>query len=211
MKKWIYCTVAIFVSFTWNSAFSGAQSAPEDKTANDATAQQEAPPKAARADDTFVIGSDDVLSIGVWKEADLTKIVPVRTDGKITLPLIGEVTAAGRTPLQLQEEITGKLKGYITDPQVSVIVQEIRSLKFNILGQVNKPGTYQLSTGMTIVDAIAVAGGFRDFAKKKGIYILRQGGTDADNRINFNYQDFIKGKTKQPNVALKSRDTIVVP
>ena len=167
--------------------------------------------KAVPGDDTFIIGTDDVLAISVWKEPDLTKQIPVRADGKISLPLIGEIQAAGRTPLQLEGEISGRLKNYITDPQVSVIVQEIHSLKFNILGQVTKPGSYSLTTGMTVVDAIAVAGGFKDFAKKKGIYVLRPGSTGSDTRLAFNYQDFIKGKNPQQNIVLKPRDTVVVP
>jgi polysaccharide biosynthesis/export protein len=164
-----------------------------------------------KADESFIIGNDDLLAISVWKEPDLTKQIPVRSDGKISMPLIGEMQAAGKTPSQLEHDIAGKLQGYITDPQVSVIVQEIRSLKFNVLGQVNKPGSYSLTSGTTVVDAIAVAGGFKDFAKKKGIYVLRQNSGGTDNRFSFNYQDFVKGKNTQQNIALKPHDTVVVP
>lgn len=173
--------------------------------------QPDAPPKGTHTDDTYIIGNDDVLAISVWKEPDLSKQIPVRSDGKISLPLIGDVQAAGETPLQLQQEIAAGLKSYITDPQVTVIVQQINSQKFNILGQVTKPGTYPLSNGETIVDAIAAAGGFRDFAKKKSIYVLRQTTGGDQTRIDFNYQDFIKGKDTSKNIALKPRDTIVVP
>jgi polysaccharide biosynthesis/export protein len=147
----------------------------------------------------------------VWKEADLSRQTTVRSDGKISLPLIGDVQAAGRTPSQLEADITDKLKSFITQPQVAVIVQEIRSLKFNILGQVIKPGSYLLLTGTTIVDAIATAGGLKDFAKKKGIYILRQNGTGGQYKLEFNYDDFLKGKNTKQNILLKSHDTIVVP
>ena len=175
------------------------------------TTQADAPARASRPDDTFVIGSDDVLSISVWKEPDLTKEVPVRSDGKISLPLIGDVQAAGRTPSQLEMDITEKLKGFITDPQVAVIVQQINSLKFNILGEVAKPGSYTLTSGMTIVDAIAAAGGLKDFAKKKGIYVLRQSSTGVENRYLFNYQDFLKGKNTRQNIVLMPHDTLYVP
>jgi polysaccharide biosynthesis/export protein len=199
-------------------AFASAQtsipSKPDDTTTvavASASVSQDAPVRSARADDTFVIGDDDVLAINVWKDPDLTKQVPVRSDGKISLPLIGDVQAAGRTPPELEQDITDKLKAFITDPQVVVIVQEIHSLKFNILGEVNKPGSYPLTAGTTIVDAIATAGGFKDFAKKKGIYVLRPGLNGNQYRLEFNYQDFIKGKDTKQNIALKPRDTVVVP
>jgi polysaccharide export outer membrane protein len=174
-------------------------------------AQSEAPPKTARPDDSFIIGDGDVLAINVWKEPDLTRSVPVRSDGKISLPLVGELQATGRTPLQLEQDITAKLQSYITAPQVTVIVQQINSLKFNILGEVMKPGSYPLTAGTTIVDAIAIAGGFKDFAKKKGIYVLRQGAVGNESRFAFNYQEFIKGKSTKQNIMLEPRDTIVVP
>jgi polysaccharide export outer membrane protein len=167
--------------------------------------------KPSRADDSFIIGSEDVLAISVWKEPDLTKQIPVRTDGKISLPLIGDIQAAGRTPLQLQLDITDKLKGYITDPQVAIIVQQINSLKYNVFGEVGKPGSYPLNGGTTIVDAIALAGGLKDFAKKKGIYILRINSAGVESRFTFNYEDFIKGKNTKQNIPLKPHDTIVVP
>ena len=166
---------------------------------------------AVHTGDTYTIGDDDVLSINVWKEPELSKQIPVRSDGKISLPLIGEVQAAGRTPLQLQQDISVRLKSYITDPQVTVIVQEINSLKFNILGQVAKPGSYSLTTGTTIVDAIAIAGGFKDFAKKKAISLLRQDSSGNEHRYIFNYLAFIKGTNIDQNISLKPRDTIVVP
>jgi polysaccharide export outer membrane protein len=121
------------------------------------------------------------------------------------------VQAAGQTPVQLEEEIAGKLQKYITDPQVTVIVQEINSEKFNILGQVAKPGAYSLTRETTVLDAIASAGGFRDFAKQKAIYILRQELGGGESRIPFNYKDVIKGKNAGQNIRLEPRDTVVVP
>lgn len=162
-------------------------------------------------DDNFVIGNDDVLAISVWKEPELSKSVPVRSDGKISLPLMGEVQATGRTPLQLETEISSKLKSYITAPEVSVIVEQINSKKFNILGMISKPGTYPLGLPLTIMDAIALGGGFRDFAKTKDVYILRQKADGSEYRIHFNYKDFIKGKNPDQNVRIEPRDTIIVP
>ncbi len=181
--------------------------APPDQT----NAQANPPAGSAQPGDTFVIGPDDVLAINVWKETELTRVVPVRSDGKISLPLIGDIEAAGRTPMQLEGDIAAKLKGYITDPQVTVIVQQILSQKFNILGQISKPGTYVLSAGTTIVDAIALAGGFKDFAKRKGVYILRLNSVGKEERFNFNYDKFLKEKNTAQNIMLKPHDTIVVP
>lgn len=161
--------------------------------------------------DSFVIGNDDVLAINVWKEPDLSRSIQVRSDGKISLPLVGEVQAAGRTPVQLEQDITTKLQNYIAKPEVTVMVDKINSEKFNILGQVSKPGSYSIALAQTIVDAIAIAGGTRDFAKKKSIYVLRQHPGGGESRITFNYQDYIKGKNVQQNVKLEPHDTIVVP
>jgi polysaccharide export outer membrane protein len=179
-----------------------------DKTRKDAGPVKDSP-KAN--DDNFVIGADDVLAINVWKEAEISRSVPVRSDGKISLPLAGEVQAAGQTPRQLEVEIAKRLQNYISEPEVTVIVQQINSQKFNILGQVVKPGSYPLTNSLTILDAIAVAGGFRDFAKKKSIYVLRQSPGGGQSRVHFNYKDVIKGKDADQNVQLQPRDTIVVP
>ncbi len=125
-------------------------------------------------DGDFVIGNGDVLAISVWKQPDLSRSVPVRSDGKVSLPLVGEIKAAGQTPLSLEDELTTKFKPYLAEPEVTVIVEQINSEKFNILGRVAKPGSYQLVNPTTVLDAIALAGGCRDFAKQKSIYILRR-------------------------------------
>jgi polysaccharide export outer membrane protein len=163
------------------------------------------------SDDSFVIGADDVLAVNVWKEPDISRSVPVRSDGKITLPLVGELQAGGQTPRQLQTEITTKLRNFISEPEVTVMVQEIRSQRFNILGQVSKPGSYLISNSARVLDAIAVAGGFRDFAKKKSIYVLRPTPDGGQTRLAFNYSDVVKGKSPEQNVELRPHDTIVVP
>jgi polysaccharide export outer membrane protein len=162
-------------------------------------------------DDSFVIGNDDVLAINVWKEPDISRSIPVRSDGKISLPLVGEVQATGRTPLNLEEDIAGKLKSYISEPEVTVMVQQINSQKFNVLGQVAHPGSFVITNSPTVLDAIAAAGGFRDFAKTKSIYVLRENPDGTQARLFFNYKDVIKGVNSSQNVKLQPRDTIVVP
>jgi len=162
-------------------------------------------------DDSFVIGNDDVLAINVWKEPEISRSVPVRSDGKISLPLVGEVQASGETPRKLEQAIAAKLQSYLSEPEVTVIVQEIKSQRFNILGQVARPGSYSLANAATVLDAIALAGGFRDFAKQKAIYVLRRNPDGRESRIRFNYTAVIKGKNSGQNVNLQPRDTIVVP
>jgi polysaccharide biosynthesis/export protein len=162
-------------------------------------------------DDSFVIGNDDVLAINVWKEPDISRSIPVRSDGKISLPLVGEVQAAGQTPLKLEQDIAARLKNYIGEPEVTVIVQQINSQKFNILGMVNRPGTYPVTNSATVLDAIALAGGFKDFAKQKSIYILRQNPDGTQTRLPFNYKEVVKGQNTAQNIKLQPRDTIVVP
>ena len=205
-------TMSIFAS-TALMAQSGSE--PSTPTAGSPAATQPAQnveASAAKAhDNSFVIGNDDVLAINVWKEPDVSRSVPVRSDGKISLPLVGEVQATGRTPLKLEEEIAARLKNYIAEPEVTVIVQQINSQKFNILGQVNKPGSYVISNSATVLDAIALAGGFRDFAKQKSIYILRQDADGSQTRLPFNYKEVVKGKNSGQNIKLQPRDTIVVP
>jgi polysaccharide export outer membrane protein len=161
--------------------------------------------------DSYVIGAEDVISIYVWKEPEMSKSVPVRPDGMISLPLIGEVKAAGYTPVQLQGILADNMKKYVSDPQVTVIVEKVASLSFNMVGEISKPGYYPLTRRMTVLDAIALAGGFKDFAKTKKVYILRTSANGAEQRIPFNYNEVIKGKNPQQNIELQPRDTIVVP
>jgi polysaccharide biosynthesis/export protein len=159
----------------------------------------------------YVIGDSDLLDIDVWKEKEISQQIPVRPDGKISLPLIGEIQAAGLTPLQLQDNISQDLKAYIDNPEVTVIVVNPLSHQFNIVGQVARPGAYPLTESMTVLDAIAEAGGFKDFAKETKIYVLRPAPGGIRVRILFNYKKVIKGDDLQENVPLKPGDTIVVP
>jgi len=161
--------------------------------------------------DDYLIGADDVLAINVWKEPDLSRTVPVRPDGRITLPLIGDIAASGTTPKQLQASIEQDLSKYISKPAVTVIVQEAKSHKFNIVGEVQKPGAYVLTGPLTVLDAIALAGGFRDWAKVKSIYVLRPGPNGSRSKLAFNYKKVIKGGDGAENIQLKMGDTVVVP
>lgn len=159
----------------------------------------------------YLIGPDDVLAINVWKEPEISRTLPVRPDGDISLPLVGDLKASGHTPTELQKEITDQLVEYLSNPEVTVLVQEAKSHKFNIIGEVEKPGTYVMAGPMTILDAIATAGGVREFAKTTKIYVLRVNADGSRVRLPFNYKEVIKGKDLRADVQLQSRDTIVVP
>lgn len=204
--------IAFAVTVTTRMAFGQVDR--ELPTASAASASDPKPSTVSSLkspDDKYVIGDDDVLDINVWQEPGLTVSVPVRSDGKITLPLTGEIQAAGRTPVQLEQDITAKLRAYVVQPDVAVIVQKMNSKKFNILGRVLKPGSYSLSSTTTVLDAIAEAGGFMDFAKRKSIYILRATSNGGTTRIPFNYEDVVKGKHPGENITLEPHDTIIVP
>lgn len=158
----------------------------------------------------YVIGEQDVLTIVVWKERELSGTVTVRPDGKITLPLVNEIKVVGMTPAQLQTVLTEKFKPFLTVPQVTVEVNQINSRRVYLIGEVQKTGTYILNSTTTVLQVIAEAGGFRDFAKPKDIYILRnQGGKQT--RYPFNYPDVIRGKRPEQNIVLQPGDLIVVP
>ena len=167
--------------------------------------------KSAASDDSYVIGANDVLAINVWKEPDVSRSVPVRSDGKISLPLVGELQASGQTPRQLEQGISKRLQSYISEPEVTVIVTDSKSQKVNILGMVARPGAYLLTSSTTILDAVAMAGGFKDFAKQKSIYVLRQAPDGTQKRMPFNYKEVIKGKNPEQNIRLQAGDTVVVP
>jgi len=161
--------------------------------------------------DDYVIGAEDVLAISVWKEPDLTRQVPVRPDGKISLPLIGEVVASGLTPPKLSSVISEKLKAYISNPEVNVIVQEVRSQVFNVIGEVGKPGPYELTRPTTILDAIGLAGGPAPFAKVKNIYVLRNLSNGRQQKLYFDYKAALKGQKMEQNIYLKAGDILIVP
>jgi polysaccharide biosynthesis/export protein len=203
----VTCVVASMLSAQSDQVKASAVSHPVSA----ADAHSGVSPTPAAHDNTFIIGKNDVLAVNVWKEPDISRSIPVRSDGKISLPLVGEIQAAGQTPLKLEQDIATRLKNYIEEPEVTVIVEQINSAKFNILGMVTKPGTYPLVSSATVLDAIALAGGFRDFAKQKSIYVLRQNPDGTQTRLPFNYKEVIKGRNTAQNVPLQPGDTIVIP
>jgi polysaccharide export outer membrane protein len=157
----------------------------------------------------YVIGPDDMLRIAVWKEPDMNATLPVRPDGKISLPLLDDVQAAGLTPLQLKDSITGKLKKYIADPHVTVVVTAMNSQRIFVTGEVTHTGAIPLLPNMTVLQALASAG-FTQFANLKGIYLLRtENGQQV--KLPFNYKDVVKGRHPEQNITLKPGDTVVVP
>lgn len=155
---------------------------------------------------SYQIGAGDVLSVKVWKEADISGVYQVRPDGKITLPLVGDVQAGDLTPLQLTESLTKALSEYINKPEVTVSIQQVLSKKFYITGEINRPGAYALVVPITVMEALSNSGGFREFANKKKIVIMR-----GTQRIKFNYNDVIKGKNLDTNIFLQDGDHIYVP
>jgi polysaccharide export outer membrane protein len=167
--------------------------------------------KAVQGDDpAYLIGAQDVLDISVWKEPDISRTVPVRPDGKISLPLVRDIQAAGLTPMQLERLVAEKLQKYVTDPQVTVIVKEINSQRIYILGEVNRSGTFTLLPNMTVLQALSGAGGFTQFANMKGIYVTRlENGRPV--KYSFNYKEVVNGQNPGQNIVLKPGDTIVVP
>jgi polysaccharide export outer membrane protein len=157
----------------------------------------------------YVIGPDDTLHITVWKEPDMSAALPVRSDGKISLPLLDDVQAAGLTPLQLKDSIKEKLKKYISDPRVTVVVTAMNSRRIFVTGEVTHTGTMALLPNMTMLQALASAG-FTQFANLKGIYLLRtENGQQV--KLPFNYKEVVKGRHPEQNIMLKPGDTIVVP
>jgi polysaccharide biosynthesis/export protein len=163
------------------------------------------------ADSTFVIGPSDVLAISVWKEPEITRAVTVRRDGKISLPLVGELVASGLTTKQLQQTITEKLQSFLASPEVTVIVQEAKSKSVTVIGQVLKPGSYDLSKSMKVLDVLALSGGFRDFAKVTKIFVVRTAPDGSVQQLKFDYKRVIKGRDLTENIELQPNDTIVVP
>lgn len=167
-------------------------------------------PGAILTDPDYKIGPMDVLRIDVWKEADISRVVPVRPDGKISLPLLGDIQAAGLTTMQLSAVIAGGLKEYITNPQVTVSLSEINSRRVYITGEVTRPGALPLLPNMTVLQALSSTGGFTQFAKLKGIYVLR---TENGKKMKypFNYKNVVAGRNQEQDIELQPGDVIVVP
>jgi polysaccharide biosynthesis/export protein len=178
---------------------------------------QQTPDAAAEVVD-YRIGPGDVLELVVWKEADLTRDVAVRADGKATVPLIGDIEATGRTSSQLASEITKALTRFVSAPQVTVSVKVAQSARFYVLGQVAKPGDFPLTGRTTVIQGLALAGGFKEFAHTESIVIVRQDrgvslpkGRPSESLIQVNYKKLEDGKDLSQNVVLRPGDTILVP
>ena len=172
---------------------------------------QQAAQNAKRVVDDYRIGPSDVLAINVWKDAELTRTVTVRPDGRISLPLVGELEVNGLTASGVQRLIGQRLAEYISSPQVTVIVQEVKSQTYVVVGKVGKPGSFDLGKPTTVLEAIAIAGGLLDFAKGNKIKILRRQPGGQTETLYFDYKQVVKGKNTDQNLELQNGDTIVVP
>jgi len=200
-RYWIFALSLVLLTGLRNRASS------DDRTGSNGTQTTTA---GVQVGPEYVIGPADSLEINVWKENDLDAKVPVRPDGKISLPLLGDVTASGFTPTQLAADLSQRLKKYVDDPRVTVVVTAVNSRRIYIVGEVVHTGAYPLLGNMTVLQALSGAGGFSPFASLKNIYILRnQNG--ALVKLPFNYKKVIKGENMQQNVQLRPGDTIVVP
>lgn len=218
--KWVVMSLAFPASIGVFSAASGQQASPSNRSA--ATPARPAataplPPVAPAAtpapvvvSSDYVIGPEDMLQVSVWKNEALSRVLPVRPDGKISLPLLHDVQAAGLTPMQLRDKLAAALAEFMPNPEVSVTVTDVKSYRVSVLGEVQKPGVLQLKSATTILEAIAMAGGFRDFASPSKIVIFRKDESGNTQKIKFNYNRAI-GNSTEENVTLKTGDVVVVP
>lgn len=185
-------SLAVVLALGFSASVRGQEGADKKQAPPAATATGSAA-KPAINDPNYIIGPQDVVDINVWKEPDLTRQVPVRPDGKISMPLLNDVQAAGLTPMQLTAQITASLRKFISEPQVTVVVTQINSQRIFILGEVNHAGAFPLLPGMTMLEALSSAGGFTMFANTKRIYLLRSVNGNQE-KYPFNYNDVIHGK-----------------
>jgi polysaccharide export outer membrane protein len=201
---WVLFVAAGMLAQSSDPSKAGDAKAGDARTSKPADTVQE-----TGASSDYVIGADDVLHISVWKEPELSEQLPVRPDGKISMPLLNDIPAAGLTPLALKDSITEKLKKYIADPRVTVVVTAMNSQRIFVTGEVAHSGPITLLPQMTVLQALAQAG-FTQFANLKAIYVLRtQNG--KQQKIPFNYKDVVKGNHPEQNIVLKPGDTVVVP
>ena len=203
-KYKVHLLIAALAISLFSPAFIFAQAGGEDISKKQAHAE------IVADSDRYVIGPEDVLYIHTWKEESLSRQIPVRMDGKISLPLIDEVQAAGLTPLQLKQALIEKFKRFMDNPSVSVIVMEANSFKVYVSGQVKTPGVYKIRGETSLLQIIPMAGGFTDWANQKKIVIIRKE-IGKEKRITVNYKKIVDGKEPASNSILKSGDTIIVP
>jgi polysaccharide export outer membrane protein len=204
LRKAFFAFLAVAAVFA--AASADTASAAKDKDAQKAN-------EAAAVQDEYIIGIEDVLEISVWKNQDLSKIVVVRPDGMISMPLIGDVRAAGKTPSQLRSEIVERLKEFQETVVASVIVQEVKSYRIFVLGEVLNPGTYTMMRKTTVIQAIALAGGFNQFASKNNIVLIRERAdrSSRPERLSISFDDIIDSDKGDKNLILRPGDTIFVP
>jgi polysaccharide export outer membrane protein len=230
LLKVICRVLAMMLAFTWHA--SNAQGSPpakpdkvkessskpgkaaaKEQSPTAAPAQDVAAAKAqapANLDEEYTIGEQDVLGIAVWKENDLSKDVVVRPDGKITVPLVGEIDVVGMKPRELQDLLTEKLKPFVSVPEVSIVVRAINSRHVYVIGNINRQGKIPINSRTTLLQLIAEAGGLGPYANRKKIYVLRDE-KGKQLKIFFNYDEVIQGKKPEQNIVLRPGDTVVVP
>lgn len=204
-------TGAMLVLYFGGSQEARKPAAPDESTQKAGASGAGAAAAEVKANDSeYEIGPQDVLRIDVWREDQLTRIVPVRPDGKVTLPLMNDIRAEGLTPMQLAAIITEGLKQYINNPQVTVTITEINSRRIYVTGEVARAGAFPLLPNMSVLQALSSSGGFSQFARLKNIYVLRlENGKQVKHP--FNYKEVVKGKNAEQNILLKPGDVIVVP
>ena len=206
MNNLLVCIAAVA---TLSAASSGLAGANQAASSDGSAAVNAARVTPAALPPDYVIGSEDLLSVVFWREKEMSTDVVVRPDGKISLPLLKDVQAAGYTPEQLTGELVKAASKYISQPNATVIVKEINSRKVFVVGQVAKPGAFPLTRDMTVLEVIALAGDVLEYAKSKSIVVVRKDGQGG--RFKFNYKDVTKGKNVEQNILLKPGDTIIVP
>jgi len=202
--RWAVVVAAVLLTGGWTLAQDAPAQSAATPASNDATATP-----TSQGGASYVIGAEDNLHIAVWKEADLTATLPVRPDGKISLPLLNDVQAAGLTPQQLADSITEKLKKFLADPRVTVVVTQINSKRIYMVGEVGHTGAMPMLPNMTVLQALSSAG-LTQFANTKRIYILRTV-NGKQEKLPVNYHKLVKGQQIEQNYVLQPGDTIVVP
>jgi polysaccharide export outer membrane protein len=224
MKMIAICS-AVVLSIPW-AAYPGFAQSVKKPVATEAALSTPAPATPQAADKSllieksslivtrdYIIGPEDLLEITVWRNQDLSRIVQVRPDGRISLPLIGDVTAVGKTPTQLTTEISNKLKEYKENPSVAIVVKEVLSYAIYVMGEVTKQGKYPLKTKTTLLQGITIAGGFTQLAARNRLVVFRfnDNGAAGSEKLKASYDDIVLRDGSQQNIELKPGDTIVVP
>jgi polysaccharide biosynthesis/export protein len=209
MSSRVFASLMVLVLLTGAVAVAGAQTSTVQPAAAPA-AKPAGEPQAAPDLGEYRIGPEDVLQISVWRNEAMSRTVPVRPDGRISLPLLNDVEAGGLTPAELRDSLIKKLTEYMPNPEVSVIVLEARSFKVSVIGEVPKPGRFELKSWTTVLDVLALAGGLNQFAARGRIYVMRPEGK-GHARIPFNYNKAVASPGEQENFYLRAGDIVVVP